>query len=330
VYNANHGFEHGRIGLGQNAVSQVENVSGVRAGALQDFASGGDSQIGTIEAASWIEVALHWTTTDSTTTLVEVNVPVDTHDVGIGRGHEVEKFTGANAKQDGRHIEVGDTFENALGGGQRVADVLVTGQGASPRVKELKSLSTVLNLGPEKGNGDGDESIHEGIKERWVGVHHSLDDTKGSSGCTFDEITRDRERRTGKTDQRNIKWCELLDHEFHRFGDVGDVGVLEGPKAIEVGSRAKRVSDDWSASWNDIDAKTNGLDGDDNVGEENGCIDPVATNGLHGDLAGEVRISNGVKNRPRTAKGPVLGQRPPGLAHKPDGNVVNGLATGGP
>jgi hypothetical protein len=297
VYNANDGFEHGRIGLGQNAVTQVKDVSGVGASALQDFASGGDSQIGTIEAAGRIEVALHGTTADATATLVEVNVPVNTHDVGISRSHEVKKFASANAKQDGRHIEIGDTFENSLGGGQRVAHVLVTGQGAGPRVKELKGLSAVLNLGPEKRNGDGDESIHEGIKESRVGVHHSLDDTKGSSGCTFDEITRDRERRTGKADERNIKGGELLDHEVHGFCDMSDVGVLEGPKAIEVGTRAKRVRDDWSASGNDIDAKTNGLDGDDNVGEEYGRIDPVATDGLHGDLTGEGRIGNGVENR---------------------------------
>jgi hypothetical protein len=117
VYDANNGFENGRIGFGQHAVTQVEDVTGVGAGVLQDLAGRSDSEVCAIETTGRIEVALNGATTDTTTTFIEVNVPVNTHDVGIRGCHEVKKFASANTKQDGRYIEIGDPFENSLGGG---------------------------------------------------------------------------------------------------------------------------------------------------------------------------------------------------------------------
>jgi hypothetical protein len=92
-------------------------MTGIGAGVAQDLASCSDSEVGTIETTGGIEVALNGSAADATTTLIEVNVPVNAHDVGVRGCHEVKKFARANTKQDGRHIEIGDPFKNPLGGG---------------------------------------------------------------------------------------------------------------------------------------------------------------------------------------------------------------------
>src|ERR1700722_8640870 len=117
MHHAYDGFERGRIGRRQDAVSEVEDVARVAAGARENFARSRYGNVDAPEAARGVEVALDCTTTDAAPSLVEVHVPVDADDRTVGRGHEVEQFAGADTEQDRGDTEIGDARQDALGRG---------------------------------------------------------------------------------------------------------------------------------------------------------------------------------------------------------------------
>ena len=79
----------------------------------------------------------------------------------------------------------------------------------------------------------------------------------------------------------------------------------------------------------DLHAEAHGGGGHDDVGEEDGGVDPVAAHRLQGQLGGQLGLADGVEDAPVAARGPVLGQRPSRLAHEPHRDPVHRLAPAG-
>ena len=146
----------------------------------------------------------------------------------------------------------------------------------------------------------------------------------------FDEVTRDRERRTGEADQRCVGRLEFLHHEVDRLRDVRDVDVGEVAESFQVGGAREGFGDHRSTSRHDLDAETDGVVRHDDVAEEDRGVDAVATDGLHRDLTGDRGVGDGVEDRAGSAQFSVLGERPSGLAHEPHRYVRDALAATGP
>src|SRR5579872_2574699 len=65
------------------------------------------------------------------------------------------------------------------------------------------------------------------------------------------------------------------------------------------------------------------------VGEHDRGIDTEAANRLQRHLGAEIRLRDDVSERVALSQLPILGKRPTGLAHQPDGRHVDGLAASG-
>jgi hypothetical protein len=66
----------------------------------------------------------------------------------------------------------------------------------------------------------------------------------------------------------------------------------------------------------------------DDVGVEHGGVDAVAAHRLQGDLGRQLRLLDGIEDRPVAADGPVLGEAAPGLAHEPHRRACRRVAAG--
>ena len=101
--------QHGRVGVGRDAVAQVEDVAAAMAGALGhdppdlglDHRPGGEAQ-------RRVEVALHGPTrSHAPARLVEGHPPVDAHHVGPRLGHLAQQLAGVDPEVDAGDVQVG-------------------------------------------------------------------------------------------------------------------------------------------------------------------------------------------------------------------------------
>jgi len=77
VHDLHDRFEHEGIGSRQYAVAEVEDMAGVAPGAAQHLAGGTDAEVNARQASGRVEVALDRLVTDPSSSLVEVDAPVD-------------------------------------------------------------------------------------------------------------------------------------------------------------------------------------------------------------------------------------------------------------
>ena len=170
--------------------------------------------------------------------------------------------------------------------GVREHEALVVGfaQRTSPRVEQLEGASAMFELCVNEGDSARGEPIHQIAKEHRVGVHHCLGVAVVLRRPTFDEITADGERRTGKCEQWNVAG-EFLDQQIDRVDHVADVVIVEWAEPIEVGAGAERLIGHRPKAGLDVDAETNGMRRDHDVAVEHGSVDAVALDRLQRDFS---------------------------------------------
>ena len=107
---------------------------------------------------------------------------------------------------------------------------------------------------------------------------------------------------------------------------VWGVGLgIEGSEPVEIGCGGEGSIGDRTDPRLDIDAETDGVDGYDDVGVQDGGVDAVAADRLEGDFRGQIGKLDGVEDAAFASDGPILGQRSSGLAHEPHGDMARGL-----
>ncbi len=80
-----------------------------------------------------------------------------------------------------------------------------------------------------------------------------------------------------------------------------------------------RGGDDRTGTGDDVEVDACRPQRHDDVGEEDGCVHPVAAHRLQGDLGEQLGVEAGLQHPAVDADRAVFRQRPPGLAHEPDG-----------
>jgi hypothetical protein len=120
-----------------------------------------------------------------------------------------------------------------------------------------------------------------------VAVHQGLGVFVVLGRPTLDEVRREGERRTGKTDQ--WRGAELRHRQLHGLRDVGD--VLRGQlwNTVKVGVRPKRLRDHGSYPRDDVQIHPDRGQGHHDVAEEDRRVDPVPAHRLQRDLGDQLR-----------------------------------------
>src|SRR5581483_11769922 len=96
--------QDGRVGLGEDAVADVEDVAGPAAGALEDVEGGRLRPLPRAEEDGGVEVPLHRAArADGEPAPVERDTPVEADRVASRRRHRLEQMGGAGAEVDRRN-----------------------------------------------------------------------------------------------------------------------------------------------------------------------------------------------------------------------------------
>ena len=91
---------------------------------------------------------------------------------------------------------------------------------------------------------------------RRFGQHHRLGAGVVTAGATLDQVGRQRERRTGETDQRNI--AQRVNQQRNRLADRLNSLWIKGFHRVDVGIGAHRVRDHRSDVGDDVQIDARG------------------------------------------------------------------------
>ena len=247
---------------------------------------------------------------------------VHADDVLSGVAHVREQRLRPRSEMNDRHACLAHVAEDVRDVRRDVLRVVGLREIADPRVEELHALRARRDLREQVAPHDLGELPHEGVPRVRLGVREPLGLHEVRALDPLDEVARERERRAGEADERDL---ELLAQELDRLEHIGQ-SLLRVDDAERVDLRAPRdrLVDDRPLALRELEGRAHRLEGQEDVGEEDGGVHAEAER-LQRHLRREVGVLADVEERVLLAKRPVLGHVPPCLAHEPHGSAVGGL-----
>src|SRR5437762_12980100 len=85
-----------------------------------------------------------------------------------------------------------------------VPPIVIDPQAADPGIKELHALGSGRNLAVEIARDRPGETFHERSPGSFVAVHQRFRVHKTAAAASLNRVARERERCTGKTDERKM------------------------------------------------------------------------------------------------------------------------------
>ena len=135
-----------------------------------------------------------------------------------------------------------------------------------------------------------------------------------------------RMTEAGETDQGGVS--KLGREVAHCLGDIGNVVCGQIRDSRDVLKRADRIGHYRTDPGHDVKVNADCLQWQDDVGEEDGGVDAIASYGLQGDLSDQVCIHAGVQHVHTLARLQIFGKRAPRLPHVPDRSVGHRHSSG--
>src|SRR5215472_2965059 len=232
IHEACHGV---RIGIRPDAVPQVEDVSRGAAGLGEHRGRGAGELRGWREQRGGIEVALHRLAgSEHRSHVRERRAPVDADDVHVEPGDLAHEGAPLVHIIDEWHAEGPERRERAPHGREREARVLAHAEQARPRLEQHQRLRAGRGLRGEIGRHGVREERQQPPGILRLSVEKGARRRELLRRPAAHEITEERERRAGKTDERHgtreapAHLADRLEHEGHvarglESGERGDL-----------------------------------------------------------------------------------------------------------
>ena len=167
------------------------------------------------------------------------------------------------------------------------------------------------------------------MPRRRLAIHESLGRGEVPRWTAFDEIAGKREWRAREADDSRPS-AELTLHLADRLQREGHLGRVERPQRGDVGGRADRPVDDRPDLGLDPHADTHRLEGQHDVGEEDGRVDAQFADRHQRDLGAKVWVLCEFEDPVVLPQFSVGGERPSRLTHEPDRRGIDRLMAAGP
>jgi hypothetical protein len=149
-------------------------------------------------------------------------------------------------------------------------------------------------------------------------VQHALDVREVLAAAALDHVGADRPRTAREADQRHAA-PELAADQAHRVHHVAQLALgVRHRQPVDVGRAAHRAGDLRPLARLELEPDVHRVRDGEDVGEQDRGVEAVTLERLQRDLAGQLRVHAQVEEAAGLrARGAVLGQVAPGLAHHP-------------
>src|SRR6267378_71459 len=324
-----HDRPHGSdVGLRKNAVTEIEDVAGTPTGAGEDIADLARALRGGREQRRGLEITLDRAIPpDAGPGGVQRNPPIDADHVAARCGEILQERGGAGTEVNERNVRSTRERQRLAAVRLNVGAIVVRRETPDPAIEQLQRFSPGARLRGEIPADEIGKLAQQHVPGVWRLVHEPFRSGERATGSAFDRVTRERERRAGKTDERHVR-RELATRQPDRVHDVPELSVhVERWQTLDSGSVANRLLDVRALSRGKTQAQTQRLEGQEDVGEYDRGIDTQAMDGLQRDGGGELGIMTEIEDGVALPELAVLRHVPTRLPHEPDWRDVGALPT---
>lgn len=311
--------------LRQDAMAEIEDVASF-AESGHGLAGGALNRFGRAKKHGGIDIALDG---DARAELfakgAHIDAPVHAQDVCAGTRNGGKQMMGSfGVVDDWRGArESGNDF---LRGGESEVLVIAERKLPGPGIEELNGSSAGGDLRLQVGNRRQRNAVQEIAECGGLAEQEIFRGGEAFAGATLDHIASESPGSSGKTEHRCLR-AEFAGDAANGFGEKGGLDFrIEEFQAhdITVGAHGRRQV---RAGVAEFERQAHGFGGNQDVGENDDCIDAEEAEGLERDFDGEVGRFADFEERVMGANGAIFGQIAAGLTHHPDGKTRNSFAT---
>ena len=163
----------------------------------------------------------------------------------------------------------------------------------------------------------------------WMAVHQRLRLREVVRVSALDRIRRERERCTGKPDERNAPDELSLNLTDGIQYVAKTLTRLEDTKALDVCWSVDRPFDLRPLALDEVEGKAHRRKRQQEIREQNRCVHFETPDRLQGDFGRQIGSAANLEQRVLRSQRAVLLHVAPGLAHEPDRRRINRLAATG-
>jgi hypothetical protein len=316
---------HGRVL--QNAVAEIEDVA-VSAEFGSKIESAPADFFLRAEENRRVQIALQrnmWTGEGAE--LTEGNTPVDTEYVRAGFHDSRKQVVGGFRVVDDRN-GAAEAGNDLLNGRENEFGVITEVELAAPGIEKLHGGDASGNLRLEVKNSGFGDALKKFAKNAGLFIEEILYGRKAFLGAAFDHVAREGPGRSGEAENGDLRTCgpDGAAKSFHQKTGFG-FGI-EDAKFFYVRRRANGFGKIRAFVFK-FECEPHRFGGDQNIREDDDGVYAKTAEGLQGDFDGEIGGLADFQERVLCAELAIFRKVAAGLAHHPNGEPGNRLASAG-
>ena len=250
--------------------------------------------------------------------------PIEANRVAAALHHRREPPRAAFGKKNSRHLL--EPAENLSAIGERESLVFVVGEDSAPGIEKHHDLRAGFDLRIEVIGDRARVHLEDPVQQSRPPVQHRLQRAPVGAARAFDHIAGERERAPRKADERHAPG-ERAAHFAHRIEHVAQIIQIGWREPADLRLVAERPLETRTFAFGEREPEPHGVGDGEDVRENNRRVERKALERLQRHFRSERgRLRQREKASGARARGVVLRQVAPGLAHQPDRRVLGRLA----
>src|SRR5512143_23341 len=255
---------------------------------------------------------------------VEIAPPVKADHITSGFRHHLKEGRCPVGEMDERY-GLPDTGDHVFLMRQHELAVVARSKGPDPAIEELDHLHTSTNLRVQIVDNNTREMFHELVPGLRFREHHRLRVFVIPRPAAFNNVACEGEGCTGEADKRHFA-IELLEDDLDCPHEVFYLSSrIDGLELLHIGHGTHRVVDHRAFALGEFESYAHWFEGQQDVGEDDGCIDLVTLHRLDRHLRGKLRRLAHFEEGMLCPDRAIFRQVSTRLAHHPYRRAVHGL-----
>lgn len=219
--------------------------------------------------------------------------------------------------------------DNIMDPGRGGGVVSIGGEEIAKRIEDLDGVGSGVDLEGEMFDDGVGEFFEETVEEGGIGVEEVFGGSELGGAAALQHEIGESPWGAGETEECGVG-AELSAEESERLRDVKEAfAEIGGIEAIDVGGGAEGGIHFDAAAITESVSLAEGFRDDEDIAEEDSGVEVEAMDGLEGDLCGEFRGADEFEEGVLLFERAVFGEGAAGLAHEPDGGMIERLSGAG-
>src|SRR5271165_2954397 len=254
--------------IGDNAVAEVEDMSGAAPCLIEDLAYSPADQLRLGEQCDGVEIALHCARIiEVTPRCIERNPPVKPEDVRPGLAHGRQQARRVHAEVDHRNAHGLNVADESLRRGQYEFPIVLDAQRTGPAVEYLDYVRTGFHLLLRELAQHFHQLVQQSAPRIGIAIHQCLGVDIVARSTTFDHVAGKCEGCAAESDDAE-PILEVRNYALDGFSYIAQLRRAVGAQACNVFDGTNRGVNHRAFAGLELEVQSHAFEGKEQIGED--------------------------------------------------------------